>query len=113
MGLLVQSIDAQITIYRQYYSQSIYHEKFQLATHYVELIHNTLPPRARITDFKSFELLAKNFNYTSKINSKMIVLRLILLSVLSNLRLLKSGRFANKSHGFEYCVRVVRDQKIS
>ena len=70
MGLLIQSFDAQIAIYRQYYSQSIYHEKFQLATHYVELIHNTLPPRARITDFKSFELLAKNFNYTSKINSK-------------------------------------------
>ena len=70
MGLLIQSFDAQIAIYRQYYSQSIYHEKFQLATHYVELIHNTLPPRARITDFKSFELQSKNFNYTAKINSK-------------------------------------------
>jgi hypothetical protein len=69
VGIVIQSFDAQIAIYRQYYSQCIYHEKFQLATHYAELIHNTLPPRARITDFDSFKL-KKDFNYTDKINAK-------------------------------------------
>jgi len=25
----------------------------------------------------------------------------------------KSGRFANKSHGINYCVKIVKDRKIS
>jgi hypothetical protein len=70
MGLVVQSFDAQVQIYRSSYSECFKNERFQLATHFAELTHATLPPRARITDFHTFKLEPRDFNYTDKINGK-------------------------------------------
>ena len=70
MGIVIQSFDAQVAVHRQYYDQCMYHEKFQLATHYAELIHNTLPPRARITDYQPFKIKDSDFNYSDKVNVK-------------------------------------------
>ena len=46
---------------RQSYLQSISSRKTDLAVHFLEMMHCTLPPKARITDFKGF--VAKKSNY--------------------------------------------------
>lgn len=67
MGVIIQSLDAQIQIYRSSYSNMIGRKEFQLSTHFAELMHATLPPRARLSDFVPFNL-KRGFNYTDKID---------------------------------------------
>jgi len=70
LGLIVQSFDAQIQIYRSSYSECFKRQDYLQATHFAELTHATLPPRARISEFESFKVESRDFNYSDKVNAK-------------------------------------------
>ena len=61
MGKFVEDWDAQIMQIRQSYLQAIATKKTDLAVHFLEMMHCTLPPKARISDFEYKE--QKNTNY--------------------------------------------------
>lgn len=55
MGKFVEDWDAQIMQIRQSYLHAMQSRSTDLAVHFLELMHSTLPQKARITDFKKFQ----------------------------------------------------------
>ena len=63
MGKFVEDWDAQIMQIRTSYLQVIASRKTDLAVHFLEMMHCTLPPKARITDFEGYVMKKANYYF--------------------------------------------------
>jgi hypothetical protein len=68
MGTILESFDQQIMPYRNSLTYTMNQGNYQMATFYVECMHNTIPPKARLEDFTSFKLQKNIWNYQDKVN---------------------------------------------
>ena len=56
MGKGIEDPDGQIMPIRNAYLNATSNGKWMLATHYLEMLHNTMPSKARISDMPIYEL---------------------------------------------------------
>ncbi len=66
MGKFVEDWDAQIMPIRSKYLDAMFSDKLDLACHFLDMMHGTLPPKARISDFKRF-----HFDKTHPVQSEL------------------------------------------
>ena len=59
-GKFVEDWDGQISMVRMYYLKSIASRDYDQSVHFLTMMHSTLPPNARISDFLPFEELKNN-----------------------------------------------------
>ena len=56
MGKMIEDLDGQLMPIRQAYLNATLNEKWVIATHYIDLLNNSIPPKARVTDLPKFSL---------------------------------------------------------
>lgn len=56
MGKVIEDFDGQIMPIRNAYLNATGRGKWMLATHYLEMLHNTLPPKARISNLPEIKI---------------------------------------------------------
>lgn len=54
MGKIIEDLDGQLMPIRQAYLNATLNGKWVLATHYIDLLNNSVPPKARISDLPKF-----------------------------------------------------------
>lgn len=69
MGTILESFDTQIMPYRYAYTNAFAQNNYRLATHFVNAMHNTVPPAGRIENFKPFQTQERGvWYYSDKVN---------------------------------------------
>ena len=69
MGKIIEDLDIQINSIRMSYLQAVSRGNWQLAVHFIEMMHNAIPPKARISDFVKLEFDQNEFLHSNKVNN--------------------------------------------
>lgn len=68
MGKVIEDLDIQINSIRMSYLSAVGRGNWQLGVHFLEMMHNSLPPKARISDFKKLTFRENEFVHYVKAN---------------------------------------------